>query len=72
MPNRRPNGRRGSSEVRAEGEERVPCTRGLGGGMLAPQPWGFLNTSTEISTAGVVPVFWIQCVVVLSSGQPTP
>ena len=28
--------------------------------------------STEISTAGIVPLFSSQCVVFLSSGQPTP
>ena len=28
--------------------------------------------STEISTAGMVPLFSSQCVVFLSSGQPTP
>ena len=31
-----------------------------------------LTKSTEISTAGVVPLFSSQCVVFLSSGQPTP
>jgi len=31
-----------------------------------------LTISTEISTAGVVPRFSSQCVVFLSSGQPTP
>jgi hypothetical protein len=31
-----------------------------------------LTISTEISTAGVVPLFSSQCVVSLSSGQPTP
>ena len=31
-----------------------------------------LTISTEISTAGVVPLFSSQCVVFLSSGQPTP
>jgi hypothetical protein len=31
-----------------------------------------LTISTEISTAGIVPLFSSQCVVFLSSGQPTP
>jgi hypothetical protein len=31
-----------------------------------------LTMSTEISTAGIVPLFSSQCVVFLSSGQPTP
>ena len=36
--------------------------------------WAYfcLTTSTEISTAGIVPLFSSQCVVFLSSGQPTP
>jgi hypothetical protein len=31
-----------------------------------------LTMSTEISTAGVVPLFSSQCMVLLSSGQPSP
>jgi hypothetical protein len=31
-----------------------------------------LSISTEISTAGIAPLFSSQCVVFLSSGQPTP
>ena len=31
-----------------------------------------LTISTEISTAGTVPLFSSQCVVFLSSGQPSP
>jgi hypothetical protein len=31
-----------------------------------------VTISTEISTAGIVPLFSSQCVVFLSSGQPTP
>ena len=36
--------------------------------------WAYscLPISTEISTAGIVPLFSSQCVVFLSSGQPTP
>ncbi len=37
---------------------------------IRPQPT--LTISTEISTAGVVPLFSSQCVVFLSSGQPNP
>ena len=32
----------------------------------------YLTMSTEISTAGMVPLFSSQCEVLLSSGQPTP
>ena len=32
----------------------------------------FLTISTEISTAGISPLFSSQCRVFLSSGQPTP
>ena len=35
-------------------------------------PDSCLTISTEISTAGTVPLFSSQCVVFLSSGQPTP
>ena len=34
--------------------------------------YGCRTMSTEISTAGVVPLFSSQCLVLLSSGQPTP
>ena len=34
--------------------------------------WFSLTISTEISTAGIVPLFSSQCVVFLSSGHPTP
>jgi hypothetical protein len=36
------------------------------------KPHGCLTISTEISIAGIVPLFSSQCVVFLSSGQPTP
>jgi hypothetical protein len=35
-------------------------------------PYSRLTMSTEISTAGIVPLFSSQCRVFLSSGQPTP
>ena len=38
----------------------------------AAYPNSCLTISTEISTAGVVPLFSSQCVVFLSSGQPKP
>jgi hypothetical protein len=38
------------------------------GGRAQPR----LTMSTEISTAGTVPLFSSQCVVLLSSGQPRP
>jgi hypothetical protein len=40
--------------------------------MGRPRPYSCLTISTEISTAGIVPLFSSQCVVFLSSGQPTP
>lgn len=36
------------------------------------EAYSCLTISTEISTAGIVPLFSSQCVVFLSSGQPTP
>ena len=47
--------------TKSEEEVRVRCRAQLA-----------LTISTEISTAGVVPRFSSQCVVFLSSGQPTP
>jgi hypothetical protein len=46
----------------------------LGGdrGQCSACAYSCLTISTEISTAGVVPLFSSQCVVFLSSGQPTP
>lgn len=46
---------------------RSTALRGMG---IGPQL--ALTMSTEISTAGVDPLFSSQCVVFLSSGQPTP
>ena len=40
--------------------------------MLFIRVYSCLIMSTEISTAGIVPLFSSQCVVFLSSGQPTP
>lgn len=48
---------------------------GLGRGRIAHvrRPFhGWLTMSTEISTAGIVPLFSSQWVVFRSSGQPTP
>ena len=40
--------------------------------VVGPCGHSSLTMSTEISTAGVVPLFSSQCVVFRSSGQPTP
>lgn len=44
----------------------------LGSDLLRYRAQLALTMSTDISTAGVVPLFSSQCVVFLSSGQPTP
>ena len=63
---------------RAAGE---PSAMGRLPRLLTPRPRPFpgyksystdRTISTEISTAGTVPLFSSQCVVFLSSGQPTP
>ena len=52
-----------------EGDTRAEYTAG---GTAAGRLYSCPTISTEISTAGIVPLFSSQCVVSLSSGQPTP
>ena len=52
---------------------RVPGgLRGRGEPKGLGRTYGCLTTSTEISTAGIAPLFSSQCKVSLSSGQPSP